>query len=211
MARREIGTSLKLDGEARFKAAIGNINQELRVLSSEMGMTVSAFDKSGASISDLKAKGDVYEKQLASQKEKLSVLNNALRAAEEAQAKAAETAAEMAEKYGVDSVEAQKASEAVAAITRKLNDYQIQANNTTRNINQLEAAQKANTEQVKKLRSENLEKVFEGIADGAKKAASGISEVVKSTAEITTQAIEAYTAAITAAATAVTALGKKSC
>lgn len=153
MAKREIGTSLKLDGEAQFKASITNINQELRVLSSEMGATVSAFDKSGASVSDLKAKGDIYEKQLESQREKLSVLQNAVETAREAQAKAAQTAAEMAEKYGADSDEAKKASEAVAGITKKLNDYQIQANNTTKNINQLEAAQRANTTELENFQS----------------------------------------------------------
>ena len=153
MAKREIGTSLKLDGEAQFKAAITNINQELRVLSSEMGAAVSSFDKSGASISDLKGKGDIYARQLDSQKEKLSVLQSAVEAAREAQAKAVQTAAEMAEKYGANSNEAKKASEAVAAVTKKLNDYQIQANNTTKNINQIEAAQRANTTELENFQS----------------------------------------------------------
>ena len=156
MPKREIGTSLKLDGEAQFKAAITNINQELRVLSSEMGAAVSSFDKSGASISDLKGKGDIYGRQLDSQKEKLSVLQSAVEKAREAQEKAIQTAAEMSEKYGANSDEAKKASEAVAGITKKLNDYQIQANNTTKNINQLEAAQKANNKEIDKLRSKNL-------------------------------------------------------
>ena len=208
---------MKLDGEAQFKAAIGNINQELRVLSSEMGMTVSAFDKNGASISDLKAKGDVYEKQLGTQKEKLEVLNNALKAAEEAQAKAAQTAAEMAEKYGADSTEAQKASEAVAAVTKKLNDYQIQANNTTKNINQLEAAQKANNEEITKLQNAKFDKLTEEFKKIASEAGKAASEVAKIAANTITSGIEAgvkaftaYTGAVTGAATAVTALGKKS-
>lgn len=153
MAKREIGTSLKLDGEAQFKAAITNINQELRVLSSEMGAAVSSFDKSGASISDLKSKGDIYARQLDSQKEKLSVLQSAVETARTAQEKAIQTAAEMAEKYGANSDEAKKASEAVAAVTKKLNDYQIQANNTTKNINQLEAAQRANTTELENFQS----------------------------------------------------------
>ncbi len=153
MAKREIGTSLKLDGEAQFKAAITNINQELRGLSSEMGAAVSSFDKSGASIADLKGKGDIYGRQLDSQKEKLSVLQSAVEKAREAQEKAIQTAAEMAEKYGANSDEAKKASEAVAGITRKLNDYQIQANNTTKNINQLEAAQRANTTELENFQS----------------------------------------------------------
>ena len=185
MAKREIGTSLKLDGEAQFKAAITNINQELRVLSSEMGAAVSSFDKSGASISDLKGKGDIYARQLDSQKEKLSVLQSAVEKAREAQEKAIQTAAEMAEKYGANSDEAKKASEAVAGITKKLNDYQIQANDTAKNINQLEAAQKANNKEIDKLRSKNLKGILEGIASGAKSAADGIGKVVSATAKIT--------------------------
>ncbi len=210
MAKREIGTSLKLDGEAQFKAAITNINQELRVLSSEMGAAVSSFDKSGASISDLKGKGDIYARQLDSQKEKLSVLQSAVEKAREAQEKAIQTAAEMAEKYGANSDEAKKASEAVAGITKKLNDYQIQANNTTKNINQLEAAQKANNKEIDKLRSKNLKGILEGIASGAKSAADGIGKVVSATAKITVGAVKTYTASITAAGAAVAGLAKSS-
>lgn len=210
MAKREIGTSLKLDGEAQFKSAITNINQELRVLSSEMGAAVSSFDKSGASISDLKSKGDIYARQLDSQKEKLSVLQSAVETARTAQEKAIQTAAEMAEKYGANSNEAKKASEAVAVVTKKLNDYQIQANNTTKNINQLEAAQKANNKEIDKLRSKNLKGILEGIASGAKSAADGIAKVASATAKITVGAIKAYTAAITAASAAVVGLAKSS-
>ena len=210
MAKREIGTSLKLDGEAQFKAAITNINQELRVLSSEMGAAVSSFDKSGASISDLKGKGDIYGRQLDSQKEKLSVLQSAVEKAREAQEKAIQTAAEMSEKYGANSDEAKKASEAVAGITKKLNDYQIQANNTTKNINQLEAAQKANNKEIDKLRSKNLKGILEGIASGAKSAADGIGKVVSATAKITVGAVKTYTASITAAGAAVAGLAKSS-
>lgn len=210
MAKREIGTSLKLDGEAQFKSAITNINQELRVLSSEMGAAVSSFDKSGASISDLKSKGDIYARQLDSQKEKLSVLQSAVETARTAQEKAIQTAAEMAEKYGANSNEAKKASEAVAVVTKKLNDYQIQANNTTKNINQLETAQKANNKEIDKLRSKNLKGILEGIASGAKSAADGIAKVASATAKITVGAIKAYTAAITAASAAVVGLAKSS-
>ena len=217
MGKREIGTSLKLDGEAQFKAAITNINQELRVLSSEMGAAVSSFDKSGASISDLKAKGDIYGKQLDSQKEKLSVLQSAVETAREAQAKAAQTAAEMAEKYGANSDEAKKASEAVATVTKKLNDYQIQANNTTKNINQLEAAQRSNNEQIEKLQNARLEKLteeFKKVASEAGKAASATAKIAAKS--LTTgidagvKSLTAYTGAVTAAATAVYNLSAKS-
>lgn len=217
MAKREIGTSLKLDGEAQFKTAITNINQELRVLSSEMGATVSAFDKSGASVSDLKAKGDIYEKQLESQREKLSVLQNAVEAAREAQAKAVQTAAEMAEKYGANSDEAKKASEAVAAVAKKLNDYQIQANNTTKNINQLEAAQRSNNEQIEKLQNARLEKLTEEFKKLASEAGKAASETAKIAAKTLTAGIDAgvkaltvYTGAVTGAATAIYGLSAKS-
>lgn len=217
MAKREIGTSLKLDGEAQFKTAITNINQELRVLSSEMGAAVSSFDKSGASISDLKSKGDIYARQLDSQKEKLSVLQSAVETAREAQAKAAQTAAEMAEKYGANSDEAKKASEAVAAVTKKLNDYQIQANNTTKNINQLEAAQRSNNEQIEKLQNARLEKLaeeFKKVASAAGKAASETAKIAAKTLtagiDAGVKALTAYTGAVTAAATAVYGLSAKS-
>ncbi len=80
MAKREIGTVLKIDGEAQFKSALNNINQELRVLSSEMGASMSAFDKNATSMDALKTKSEIYGKEIEAQKSKLEVLEQAIAA-----------------------------------------------------------------------------------------------------------------------------------
>ena len=148
MPKREIGTRLKLDGEAEYNASIRNINQTLQVLNSEMAATTSAFDRNNASISDLRAKGEIYNKQLEAQQQKLEIYNRAVQEAQDAQKKAADELAELTERYGANSEEVQKAERRLAAVTATLNDYQIRANFTVRSINQLEAAQRSNNEAI---------------------------------------------------------------
>lgn len=148
MAKREIGTRLKLDGEAEYSAAIKNINQNLKVFASEMAATTSAIDKNNVSISDLRAKGEIYNKQIDAQRQKLDVFNKAVEEARKVQENAAAELEKLTEEYGANSKEVQAAERRLAAATAKLNDYQIGANYVIRSINQLEAAQRSNNEAI---------------------------------------------------------------
>ncbi len=148
MAKREIGTRIKLDGEAEYNSAIKNINQNLKVFASEMAATTSAIDKNNVSISDLRAKGEIYNKQIDAQRQKLDVFNKAVEEARKVQENAAAELEKLTEEYGANSKEVQVAERRLAAATAKLNDYQIGANYVIRTINQLEAAQRSNNEAI---------------------------------------------------------------
>lgn len=213
MAKREIGTKLKLDGEAEFKAAVSNIDQSLKVMSSEMAAVTSAFDKNSASVSDLQNKGQVYEKQVEAQRAKLSEYNKMLVEAKAAQDKAAKAVSDAKAEFGAQSAEVQKAEQQLSAATKKLNDYQIGANYATKSLNQLERAQAANNEQIKQLNSGGVDEAsgkIKKLGDDAAKAgeeaegSSGKWDAFKNGVASACKAAAAAIAAVSAAAVAVT-------
>lgn len=78
MATRTINTKIQLDGEKEFKSAISEINSGLGVLNSEMKKVQSEFQDNADSVEALTKKGDVLERKLYSQKEKVETLRKAL-------------------------------------------------------------------------------------------------------------------------------------
>lgn len=84
MSTPTIKTKIAMDGEKEYKAAIADINSGLRVLSSEMKLTAAQFEDNGKSMEALTATGDVLERQVLSQKEKIETLKAALQNSAEA-------------------------------------------------------------------------------------------------------------------------------
>lgn len=83
MATRSINTKISLDGEKEFKQAISNINSGLGVLNSEMKKVTAEYKDNANSMEALKKKGDVLERTLSSQKDKVEELKKALQASAE--------------------------------------------------------------------------------------------------------------------------------
>ena len=212
MAKREIGTKIKLDGEAQFKASVSAINQNLAVLSSEMGAATSAFDKNNMSMSDLQKKSEIYGRQIDAQKQKLEVYTKALAEAEKLKIQNAEAAETAAKKYGEESEEAQKARAALEKSVKIYNDYQIKVNNTVKSINQLEKAQKDTDKAAEELKNstKSLADKLKSVATVAGKAAAEITKIGAKTItkgiEAGVKAVTAYATALTSAATAVSGL-----
>lgn len=78
MATRTIKTKIELDGEKEFKTAISNINGGLGVLNSEMKKTSAEYKNNANSVEALTKRGDILERTLLSQKEKVEKLKEAL-------------------------------------------------------------------------------------------------------------------------------------
>lgn len=78
MAEKKIGAGIALDGEKEFKKAISGINKDLSVLGSEMGKVTAQFGSNAGSMDALKAKSEVYNKQIDEQKKKIETLKEAL-------------------------------------------------------------------------------------------------------------------------------------
>lgn len=68
------GGAVKLTGESEYRAALRNITQNLREVSSEMKLVASQYDKSDTSTEALSAKSEVLNKRLEQQRSKLSTL-----------------------------------------------------------------------------------------------------------------------------------------
>lgn len=79
-----INTNFTLSGEKEYKQKIGQINDGLKVLNSEMRLTQSRFDDSTDSVEALTAKNDVLERSILSQEEKVKTLREALQKSAEA-------------------------------------------------------------------------------------------------------------------------------
>lgn len=73
-----IKTKVAIDGEKEYKAALAEINSGLRVLNSEMKLTSTQFAENAEGMEALTAKGDILERQILSQGEKIETLKAAL-------------------------------------------------------------------------------------------------------------------------------------
>lgn len=83
MATRTIGTKIKMEGEREYKAAISNINAGLNTMTSEMKKVTAEYQSNANSVEALTAKGDVLQRTLYSQQEKVAKLREAVKNAAE--------------------------------------------------------------------------------------------------------------------------------
>ncbi|MBQ9169141.1 MAG: hypothetical protein IJX67_12170 [Oscillospiraceae bacterium] len=74
-----LSTKVAMSGEKEYRQALSEINSGLKVLSSEMKLTAEQFANNADSMEALTAKGDVLERQILSQKEKIETLQEALK------------------------------------------------------------------------------------------------------------------------------------
>lgn len=73
------GLKIGVEGEKEFKNALRDINQSFKVLGSEMNLVSSEFDKQDKSIEAVTARNKVLNKEIDTQKDKISTLEKALK------------------------------------------------------------------------------------------------------------------------------------
>ena len=74
----QFGIKIGIEGEKEFKAALREIDANFKVLSSEMKLTQSQFEKNDQSMAALTARNQVLNKKIDAQKERLKLLKEAL-------------------------------------------------------------------------------------------------------------------------------------
>ena len=84
MATPPIKTKVAIEGEKEYRQALSEINNGLKVLSSEMKLATAQFVENADGIEALTAKGDILERQMLTQKEKIDTLREALQKSAEA-------------------------------------------------------------------------------------------------------------------------------
>ena len=179
MATRTAGAKVVLDGENEYKQALTSLNDGNRVLASEMKKLQAEYKGNSDSVEFLTKKGDLLNRQLLDQKEKVDVMRQALEHA--------------AKKYGEGSAEAMK--------------WQTELNNAEAAQYNLQHAIEENNQAIEnqgnvwgkvgEIMEDLAGKMGIKIPDGAKKALSGMEGMSAGTV-----------AAMTAAVTAVAALVK---
>lgn len=73
------GLKLGIEGEKEFKTALKDINRNFKILSSEMNLVTSEFDKNDRSVQALTACNKVLGKEMDEQRNKITTLESALR------------------------------------------------------------------------------------------------------------------------------------
>lgn len=139
MAERRVSTRFAVEGEAQYKAAVKNINSELKVLDSELKVANSSLKANGASIDTLKAKQQALENVISKLNEKLNASKAQMDKARQAQADWAAKAAD-----------ARQRMEQLAASTdeagKETDDYKNQMAQLQAEINRYEAAEQKATD-----------------------------------------------------------------
>ena len=179
MALRTAGMKVVIDGEKEYKQALTDLNNGNRVLASEMKKLKAEYKGNTDSVEYLTKQGDILERELLNQKEKVDAVRKALE--------------EAVKKYGEGSTQAMK--------------LQTELNNTTAAQYDLEHAIKENNEAIEGqgsvwgkvggMMEEVAGKLGIKIPDGAKKALSGMQGLSAGTV-----------AAMTAAAAAIALVAK---
>ena len=106
----DFGLKIGLEGDKEFKKALSEINQSFNVLGSEMKVVQSQFDKNDSSVEALTARNQVLNKEIEAQKQKIETLRSALA----------------------------NASESFGENDRRTQQWQIQLNNATAALNDME-------------------------------------------------------------------------
>lgn len=113
----DIGPRIGIEGEAEFRKAITQINQNIKTLGTEMAAVTSAYDKNDKSAENLTDQNKVLNKQIEAQRDKLEKVKDMLAAS--------------AKETGENSVQTQKWQAVVNTATADLNkmERQLQENN----------------------------------------------------------------------------------
>ncbi|NCB53087.1 MAG: phage tail protein, partial [Clostridia bacterium] len=165
--KREIKTTLAIDGEKQFKAAMDEAFRGMKVLGSEMKLNTAVFGDNASSMEGLTKKGEILGKQISQQKEIVAALSKAVH--------------DSASAYGEND--------------KRTDAYRIKLNNATAALNNMEGELSENEKAVKEFGKEvsetekktinwssALSKVGEGVKIAAK--ATGVAMVAIGTAAV---------------------------
>ena len=178
------GGTIKLEGEKAYREAVKQINSNLRVLASEMGKVTAEFTKNDKSTTALTSRNKILNEQIEKQKEKISVLKNAL--------------AQSSEKYGENDkktnnwkVSLNKAEAELSEQGTKLKELQTEYKNVVLSQGKNSSEAKSLASEIKSLNNdirENKEKL-----NAAEKATSQLGDEMNGTKNQTSKLSEGFT------------------
>ncbi len=145
MADSDFGLKIGIEGEREFKSALRDINQQFKVLGSEMKLVESQFNKQDRSVSALTSRNEVLTRQITEQKDKIELLRRALE--------------NSAESFGEND--------------QRTKQWTVQLNNAQAQLNNMERELKDNEKAIDGVGDEfqSAEKKADGFGDEVKEAA----------------------------------------
>lgn len=192
MSTPTIKTKVALDGEKEYKAALADINSGLKVLGSEMKLTAAQFEDNADSMDALTAKGDILERQILSQKEKIETLKAALQ-------NSAEAYGESDKKTSAWRVSLNNAEAELVKMERELRDNQEAVEEAAKAYDDMSDAL-GDSEKAGKSLGEMVEdlagKLGVDLPDGAKEALDALGDVDAKTALLAGSAAAAAAAIV---------------
>ena len=167
--KREIKTTLALDGEKQFKTSMDEAYRAMKVLGSEMKLNTALFSDNASGVEALTKKGEILGKQISQQKEIITALSKAV----EDSSKANGESSKQTDEYRI------KLNNAEAALSR----MESQLNDTEKEI-------KSNTKSTEEL-SKKWDKAGDVLEKAGKKASAisaGIAAAAAATVKFTVDA-----------------------
>lgn len=117
----DAGLKIGVEGEREFKKALSGINEEMKLLGSEMKLVASEFDANDKSVDALSAKYGVMSKEVDAQRKKVDTLKDALTAA--------------SKEFGENNSKTQSWQRQLNNATAELNNMQRELDKTGESIN----------------------------------------------------------------------------
>lgn len=175
----DIGPRIGIKGEKEFNDQINNINQNLRLLGSEMKEVTSRFKDNENSQDALTEKNKVMTKQLENQNQKLKLIEDQLKKETSKMLELADAVEEASKEFGENSVEVQKAQTAYKNQEKNVTSLKVSVNETKTYINKLSGEIKEN-----KTSLDEMEKGLRDASTGMKKAGDEADDLKKDLEDI---------------------------
>lgn len=166
----DIGPKIGIDGEVEFKKSLATIIQQSKELAAEMKSVTSAFEANDKSQEAVTAQSKVLEKQIETQKEKLSLLAGKYDSASKRLEELKEAAVNASKQFGENSEQAVKAAQAYDRQAKSVSNAKTDVNNATTALNKM-------TGQLSDLEN-SVDDVTEAV-DDAGDSSIGFAEVFK--------------------------------
>lgn len=213
MAAPSINTKVKMDGEREYKAALAEIKSALNVLKSELNLTSEEFKDNADSVEALTKKGDVLERTILTQKEKIEQLKQALQSSAETYGEAKEQTNRWKTQLNNAQAELVKMERALKDNEGALQKAQNEADGTTTAFGKLKKALSDTKEQGTGVKGlfENLKEEFSGSGETARGLGDALTDVAGKFGiqlpECAQKAVQSLNGINAGAALAVTGLG----
>lgn len=180
MATRTVKARVEIDGEQKYKQALAELNSGNRVLASEMKKLQAEYKGNADSVEFLNKKGDLLQRQLQQQKDKVQTLRDAL--------------ANAAERYG----EADKRTQDWIVKLNNAEAAQFDLEHAIEENNQAITGQNEKMQGLGDVAGDLASKLGINIPAGAKDALNGMGQFSAGTVAKLTVAVAAVTAMIEA-------------